>query len=58
MVAGGAHDGSARRASSVVRRSSAIGAAAGGVDGFVDILLEKGGFDFEGEGMVASQPED
>ena len=57
MVAGGAHDGSARRASSVVRRSSAIGAAAGGVDGFVDILLEKGGFDFEGEGMVASQPE-
>lgn len=56
MVAGGAHGGSARRAS-VVRRSSAIGAAAGGEDGYVDILLEKGGFDFEGEGTVASQPE-
>ena len=57
IVAGGAHGGGARRASSVVRRSSALGAAAGGADGYVDILLEKGGFDFEGDGTVASQPE-
>ena len=34
-----------------------MGSAGGGGDGYVDILIEAGGFDFEGEGVVCSQPE-